>query len=78
MEFGKKHVLVWGSVFLLVVGLVLGIRQVYVMFAALALLAPLSYLLSRRTLDSLAVWRDCPGVRSVSMIRRAGRSAGCG
>jgi len=70
MEFGKKHVLVWGSVFLLVVGLVLGIRQVYVMFAALALLAPLSYLLSRRTLDSLAVWRDCPGVMNEGQERR--------
>jgi len=62
MEFGKKHVLVWGSIFLLVVGMVLAIRQIYVMFAALALLAPLSYLLSRRTLEALAVRRQCPGV----------------
>ncbi len=62
MEFGKKHVLVWGSIFLLVVALVLSIRQIYVMFAAVALVGPASYLLSRRTLEALAVRRQCPGV----------------
>jgi uncharacterized protein (DUF58 family) len=70
MEFGKKHVLVWGSFFLLVVGMVLAIRQIYVMFAALALLAPCSYLLSRRSLDALLVWRDCPGVMKEGQERR--------
>ncbi|MFO8080964.1 MAG: DUF58 domain-containing protein [Armatimonadota bacterium] len=62
MEFGKKHVLIWGSIFLLLVGLVLAIRQLYVMFAVLALLAPVSYLLSRDTLGSLVVRRRAPGL----------------
>lgn len=62
MEFGKKHVLIWGSIFLLLVGLVLAVRQLYVMFAVLALLAPISYLLSRDTLGSLEVRREAPGL----------------
>ncbi|MFW5869098.1 MAG: DUF58 domain-containing protein [Armatimonadota bacterium] len=62
MEFGKKHVLIWGSVFLLLVGLVLAVRQLYVMFAVIALLAPVSWLLSRDTLGSLRVRREAPGL----------------
>lgn len=70
MEFGKKHVLIWGSIFLLLVGLVLAIRQLYVMFAVLALLAPVSYLLSRNTLSSLAVRREAPGLMKEGQQRR--------
>jgi len=62
MEFGKKHVLIWGSIFLLLVGLVLAVRQLYVMFAVLALLAPVSWFLSRDTLGSLQVRREAPGL----------------
>lgn len=62
MEFGKKHVLIWGSIFLLLVGLVLAVRQLYVMFAVLALLAPVSWLLSRDTLGALKVRREAPGL----------------
>lgn len=62
MEFGKKHVLIWGSVFLLLVGLVLAIRQLYIMFAVLALLAPVSYFLARGTLGALTVRREAPGL----------------
>jgi uncharacterized protein (DUF58 family) len=62
MEFGKKHVLIWGSIFLLLVGLVLAVRQLYIMFAVLALLAPVSYLLSRDTLSSLEIRREAPGL----------------
>ena len=70
MEFGKKHILIWGSIFLLLVGLVLAIRQLYVMFAVLALLAPVSYLLSRDTLDALDVRREAPGLMKEGQQRR--------
>ncbi|MGI5817451.1 MAG: DUF58 domain-containing protein [Armatimonadota bacterium] len=69
MEFGKKHVLIWGSIFLLLVGLVLAVRQMYVMFAVLALLAPVSYLLSRDTLGSLEVRREAPGLMKENQQR---------
>ncbi|MCD6359352.1 MAG: DUF58 domain-containing protein [Armatimonadetes bacterium] len=62
MEFGKKHVLIWGSVFLLLVGMVLSIHQLYVMFAVLALLAPAAYLMSRGAATHLSVTRAAPGV----------------
>jgi len=62
MEFGKKHVLIWGSVFLLLVGLVLAIRQLYIMFAVLALLAPVSFFLARGTLGALTIRREAPGL----------------
>lgn len=62
MEFGKKHVLIWGSIFLLLVGLVLSIHQLYVMFATLALLAPASYLMSRGTLSTISVRREASGI----------------
>lgn len=62
MEFGKKHVLIWGSVFLLLVALVLAIRQLYIMFAVLALLAPVSFFLARGTLNALTVRREAPGL----------------
>jgi len=70
MEFGKKHILIWGSIFLLLVGLVLAIRQLYIMFAVLALLAPVSYLLSRDTLDALEVRREAPGLMKAGQQRR--------
>lgn len=62
MEFGKKHMLIWGSIFLLLVGLILAIHQLYIMFATMALLAPASYLMSRGTLGALSVVREAPGV----------------
>ncbi len=70
MEFGKKHVLIWGSIFLLLVGLVLAIQQLYIMFAALALLAPVSFLLSRGTLGALSVRREAPGLMKEGQQRR--------
>ncbi len=70
MEFGKKHVLIWGSIFLLLVGLVLAIRQLYIMFAVLALLAPVSFLLSRGTLKALSVRREAPGLMKEGQQRR--------
>jgi uncharacterized protein (DUF58 family) len=70
MEFGKKHILIWGSIFLLLVGLVLAIQQLYIMFAVLALLAPVSYMLSRDTLDTLEVRREAPGLMKEGQQRR--------
>jgi len=70
MEFGKKHVLIWGSIFLLLVGLVLAIQQLYIMFAVLALLAPVSFLLSRGTLGALSVRREAPGLMKEGQQRR--------
>ncbi len=62
MEFAKKHVLIAASTFLLLVGLVLAVRQLYIMFAVLALLAPVSWYLSRSTLRALEVVRQAPGL----------------
>lgn len=62
MEFGKKHMLIWGPIFLLIVGMVLSIHQLYVMAAILALLAPASWLMARGTLDSISARREAPGV----------------
>ena len=62
MEFGKKHVLVFGSLFLLLVGTVLSIHQLYVMSAILALMAPASWLMSRGTLGAISARREAPGV----------------
>lgn len=70
MEFGKKHVLIWGSIFLLLVALVLAIRQLYVMFAILALMAPISFVLSRGTLEVLEVRRRAPGLMKEGQRRR--------
>ncbi|MEA3403157.1 MAG: DUF58 domain-containing protein [Armatimonadota bacterium] len=70
MEFAKKHVLIAGSIFLLLVGLVLAIRQLYIMFAVLALLAPVSWYLSRGTLSALSVRREAPGLMKEGQQRR--------
>jgi len=56
----KKHALVWGCFFLAVVAFVLHIEQMYFMAAALALLAPVSYLLARRKTSGLQAQRRCP------------------
>lgn len=62
MQSGKRTVLIWGSIILLLVGLVLAIRHLYIMFAVLALLAPVSYYLSRGTLQALSARREAPGL----------------
>ncbi len=67
---GLKHVLIWGSIFLLLVGLVLAIEQLYIMSAVLALLAPTSFLLSRGTLGALSVRREAPGLMKEGQQRR--------
>lgn len=56
----KKQMLVWGSVFLLLVGLTLHIRQMLFMASALAVLSPLAYLMSRPLLRGLEVRRRAP------------------
>ncbi len=62
MEFGKRQVLIWGSVILLLVGMVLSIHQLYIMFSVLALMAPASYFMSRGTLRTLSARREVTGV----------------
>ncbi len=57
----KRQMLVWGSLFLLLVGVVLHIRQMEFMGLALALLGPLSYWLSRPLLRGLTLQRRAPG-----------------
>ncbi len=57
MKVGKKHTLIWGGLFLLIVAVFLHINQVFVMAAAIGLLAPVSYLLSRHSLKGLDVKR---------------------
>ncbi|HUS81325.1 MAG TPA: DUF58 domain-containing protein [Armatimonadota bacterium] len=70
MEYAKKHVLIWGAIFLALVGLVLAIHQLYVMCIVLALLPTGSYLMSRNTLGALAVSREAPGVVKEGERRR--------
>jgi uncharacterized protein (DUF58 family) len=56
----KRQMLIWGSVFLMVVGLTLHVRQMEFMACALALLGPLAYWLSRPLLRGLEVRRRAP------------------
>lgn len=56
----KRQMLIWGSVFLMVVGLTLHVRQMEFMACALALLSPLAYWLSRPVLRGLEVQRRAP------------------
>ncbi|NLO74959.1 MAG: DUF58 domain-containing protein [candidate division WS1 bacterium] len=56
----KIQLLTWGTVFILMVGLILHIQQLLFVAATLALLAPISYLFSRTTLRGLQVNRGLP------------------
>ncbi len=60
MRLHKWHMLIWGSLFLLMVGFVLHVYQLFYMAAAWGLLAPLSYLLARLNLHKLEVSRSAP------------------
>ena len=60
MRLYKWHTLIWGSLFLLTVGFVLHIYQLFVMAAALGLLAPVSCALTRINLRNLKVSRRMP------------------
>lgn len=62
MSIGKRHALIWGPFFLFIVAFVLHVNQIYVMFAALGLLAPVSYMLGRRKLAGIVVSRHCRSV----------------
>ncbi len=57
----KRQMLVWGSVFLMLVGLTLHVRQMELMGFALALLGPLAYWVSKPLLRGLEVRRRAPG-----------------
>lgn len=57
MRIGKRHALIWGPFFIFLVAFVLHVNQMYVMFAALGLLAPVSYALGRRKLAGIDVSR---------------------
>lgn len=57
MIIGKRQALLWGPMFLFIVAFVLHVSQIYVMFAALGMLAPVSYLLGRRKLAGIVVSR---------------------
>ena len=61
MRVGKWHYLIWGTLFLLIVGVILHVQQLFIMTAAVGLLAPISYLLSSRALGRVKVRRDIPG-----------------
>lgn len=60
MKLHKWHTLIWGSFFLLTVGFVLHVYQLFYMAAAWGLLAPISYLLMRVNLHKLEVRRCLP------------------
>lgn len=57
----KRQMLVWGSLFLMLVGLVLHVRQMELMAFALALLGPFAYWLGKPLLRGLTVRRRAPG-----------------
>ncbi len=60
MKIGKVHTLIWGTLFLLIVAFTLHVTQLFIMAVAVGLLAPLSYLLSSRSLNGLKVQRRLP------------------
>jgi len=57
MRIGKRHALIWGPFFIFLVAFFLHVNQMYIMFAALSLLAPVSYALGRRKLAGIEVSR---------------------
>jgi len=57
MIIGKRHALLWGPLFLFIVAFVLHVNQMFVMFAALTLLTPVSYALGRRKLAGVTASR---------------------
>ena len=58
MIIEKRHALLWGPMFIFIVAFVLHINQMYTMFAAVGMLAPVSYLLGRRKLAGIGVSRQ--------------------
>ena len=56
----KVQLLIWGTVFIFMVGMILHIQQLLFVSLTLALLAPVSYLLSRTSLRGLRVRRALP------------------
>lgn len=60
MKIGKKTALICGAWFLLIVAVVFRLNQLFIMAAAVGLLAPISYLLSARRLQRLRVRRLVP------------------
>ncbi len=81
MKAHKWYTLIFGSAFLLTVGFVLHVYQLFYMAAAWGLLAPLSYLLTRINLQKLDVTRSLasravagePVKASLTVHNRAGR-----
>jgi len=60
MRLHKWHMIIWGSLFLLTVGLVLHVYQLFYMAAAWGLVVPLGYLLARLNVRNLEVARSLP------------------
>jgi len=58
MRLHKWHMIIWGSLFLLTVGFVLHVYQLFYMAAAWGLVVPLSYLLARLNVRNLEVARS--------------------
>lgn len=62
MTIGKRHALLWGPFFIFIVAFILHVNQMFIMFAALGLLAPVSYVLGRRKLTGIEVSRHARSV----------------
>lgn len=80
MTIGKRHALLLGPFFMFLVAFILHINQMYVMFAALGFLAPVSYALARRKLTEIHVSRHGKSVMTAGemgtvtlTVRNAGR-----
>lgn len=68
MTAGKRSALLWGPFFIFLVGFVLHINQMFVMFCALAFLAPVSYMIGRRKLEGLEVVRHSRSVMTAGEV----------
>jgi len=57
VTIGKRHALLWGPFFIFILAFILHVKQIFIMFAALGCLAPVSYALGRRKLADISVSR---------------------
>lgn len=68
MTAGKRSALLWGPFFIFLVAFILHINQMFVMFCALAFLAPVSYMIGRRKLEGLEVIRHSRSVMTAGEV----------
>jgi uncharacterized protein (DUF58 family) len=68
VTIGRRQALLWGPFFIFLVAFILHINQMFIMFAALGLLGPISYLLGRRKLGGIEVARHGKSVMTAGEL----------